>query len=166
MSTQRLLRAGRLEEDSWRYIESDQELPPEGGVVVSWQRWQSLEGNARSQRPIGICLEVDQEPAILRPALDVCPLVAIRFPAFNDGRGLSLAVLLRTRFGYRGELRAIGATHEDITHYLLRCGFDSILYPEGRDLSVALTGIAMSDFYQASVVEPQPAFRRMRRGTG
>jgi uncharacterized protein (DUF934 family) len=84
----------------------------------------------------------------------------------NDGRGLSLAVLLRSRYGYRGEIRAIGATHEDLAHYYMRCGFDSVVFAEGRDLATALAGSSvLSDFYQGSVVEPLPAFRRVERGS-
>ena len=50
----------------------------------------------------GLLLEVDDEPQL---SFAVAPLIAINFPSFNDGRGLSLAVLLRTRVGFEGELR-------------------------------------------------------------
>ncbi|TXI12269.1 MAG: DUF934 domain-containing protein, partial [Polynucleobacter sp.] len=36
------------------------------------------------------------------------PILAIDFPVFRDGRGYSTAALLRERFGWEGELRAIG----------------------------------------------------------
>lgn len=163
---QRLLRAGRLEADPWRYLEAGDATPADGCVAVPAATWNSLAIGEADSRRIGVWLNVDDEPETIAPALDRLPLVAIRFPAFNDGRGLSLAVLLRTRFGYRGELRAIGAVHEDLTHYLLRCGFDTILYPEGRNLATALRwSSAMIDYYQSSVVEPLPAFRRVARGT-
>ena len=129
--------------------------------VLPWSRWQT-EGDAS----VGVWIEGDQEPEPLVAALPRIPMIAIRFAAMNDGRGLSLAVLLRTRYRYRGELRAIGATHEDLTHYYRRCGFDSVLFAEGRDLPTALAGATvLSDFYQGSVVEPAPAFRRVARGS-
>ncbi len=91
--------------------------------------------------------------------------IAIEFPAFNDGRGLSLAVLLRTRHGYAGDIMATGDVHEDMLHYLRRCGFTSFLVPDERSLDTALSTLApYSDYYQASVIEPQPAFRRIGRG--
>jgi len=123
----------------------------------------------------GLLLEPSDEPA---QAHTSAPLIAINFPAFTDGRGLSLAVLLRTRFGYTGELRAVGDVHPDVIHYMKRCGFDTFQMPEGRTLPPAAndaassSGNAMgnntlaphSDYYQASVIHPQPAYRRVRRG--
>ncbi|HZP09341.1 DUF934 domain-containing protein, partial [Methyloceanibacter sp.] len=51
--------------------------------------------------------------------------VAIRFPAFGDGRGISLAVLLRERHGFTGEIRAVGYLIPDLAQFLLRSGFDT-----------------------------------------
>lgn len=104
-----------------------------------------------------LLLEVDAEPD---SAVANAPAIAINFPAFNDGRGLSLAVLLRTRLGFTGELRAVGDVHQDILHYMRRCGFDSYLLPDGRDPQQALRLLTpYSAHYQASVEDPQPHFR-------
>ena len=51
--------------------------------------------------------------------------IAIRFPVFGDGRGISLAVLLRERHGFRGEIRAVGYLIPDLAQFLLRSGFDT-----------------------------------------
>ena len=92
--------------------------------------------------------------------------IAIEFPAFSDGRGLSLAVLLRTRLQYTGEIRATGNIHEDVLHYMVRCGFDSFELPDDRDQNIALASLApYADQYQASVLQPEPAFRRVNRGS-
>ena len=110
----------------------------------------------------GTALGVDVEP---EPRFAEASLIAIEFPVFHDGRGLSLAVLLRTRCGYTGELRAVGDVHPELIHYLRRCGFDSFLLPEGHRLSANDDRLApYSDYYQASIVETLPAFRRDRRG--
>ena len=91
--------------------------------------------------------------------------IAIEFPAFNDGRGLSLAVLLRTRLGYEGQLCAIGAIHEDVLHYIARCGFDAVDLPDERDVDIALALLKpYAQHYQGSVEDPQPAYRRVSRG--
>jgi uncharacterized protein (DUF934 family) len=109
----------------------------------------------------GLLLAVDDEP---QPEFAKARLIAVEFPNFHDGRGLSLAVLLRTRLGYAGELRAVGDVHPDLIHYLRRCGFDSFLLPEGRHVGLEDAVLApYSDYYQASAVEPHPAFRRSRR---
>lgn len=133
--------------------------------ALPWDAWLAQYGAGEGEAP-GIVVGVEQEPDALAPHLDRIPSIAIDFPAFNDGRGLSLAVLLRTRFGYRGELRAVGAVHEDLTRYLLRCGFDSLLLPDGRDVATALAAFSLGEhYYQGSVRLPEPAFRRLRRGT-
>lgn len=113
----------------------------------------------------GLLLDASAEP---EASFTSAPLIAIDFPAFNDGRGLTLAVLLRTRFQYTGELRAVGDVHPDIIHYMKRCGFDTFQMPEGRPLPPVAAGRSTlapySDYYQASVQDPEPAFRRVRRG--
>ena len=108
-------------------------------------------------------LGADEEPTEEHAA---ATSIAIEFPAFNDGRALSSAVLLRTRFGYTGDLRAVGQVHEDILHYMVRCGFTSAEVPDERDVDTALACIKpYSDFYQQSVVQPEPQFKRVTRGT-
>lgn len=92
------------------------------------------------------------------------PMVQVHFPAFHDGRGLSLAVLLRTRFGYTGELRAVGDIRPDLLHYLERCGFDSFIPAPGVTLHPEDPSLAPHrGHYQASVVQPTPIFRRPER---
>ncbi len=110
----------------------------------------------------GVRIDVDQE---IDERLLAADLIAVDFPAFNDGRGLSLAVLLRNRHGFTGELMAVGDVHEDLLHYMQRCGFTSFLIPDERDPMTALATLApYSDYYQASVTEPIPVYRRIGRG--
>ncbi len=109
----------------------------------------------------GVRLSVDQE---IEARFLRAERIAIEFPAFNDGRGLSLAVLLRRRHRYAGDIMATGDVQEDMLHYLRRCGFTSFLMPDERSLANALsTSAPHSDYYQASVIEPEPAFRRRGR---
>lgn len=87
--------------------------------------------------------------------------LAIEFPAFNDGRGLSLAVLLRQRFGFTGELRAVGETHPELYHYLYRCGFDSVQQTSAYSLSEIRAAYRPHQAqYQSSVRAPLPHYRR------
>ena len=82
--------------------------------------------------------------------------IAIDFPAMTDGRGLSLAVLLRNRLGYRGELVARGSVHQDIVHFLARCGFDAIELPDEERLETALKWIdPHTGYYQPSVISSE-----------
>jgi uncharacterized protein (DUF934 family) len=61
----------------------------------------------------------------LAPHVSRLRLVELHFPKFSDGRAYSQARLLRSRLGYRGELRATGNVLQDQLPFLLRCGFDS-----------------------------------------
>lgn len=162
-----LLRGTAVADNDWAVLDAQESLPSAGRVLVPVTRWMEefadLTG-ADSQR-IGVVLEVDTELDAFDVRIHRVPLIAISFPAFNDGRGLSLATLLRTRIGFAGELRAMGSVHEDVVHYLFRCGFDSLLLPPGRNIDVAKRGLSvMSQYYQGSVIEPKPAFRRAQRG--
>ncbi len=78
-------------------------------------------------------------------------LIAIDFPAYTDGRGYSLAQLLRQQYGWQGELRAVGDVMIDTMHYLARCGFDSFLVKPGHDPHKALAALAtFTQAYQKS----------------
>ena len=131
-----------------------------GQVITPLADWTPSSGE-------GLLLEPNDEPDATHTS---APVIAINFPAFTDGRGLSLAVLLRTRFNYTGELRAVGDVHPDVIHYMKRCGFDTFQMPEGRTLPPAANDASAntlaphSDYYQASVIHPEPAYRRVRRG--
>ncbi len=106
----------------------------------------------------GLLLSTDAEPDA---RVQSAPIIGIDFSSFHDGRGLSLAVLLRTRLGYAGELRALGDVRPDLLHYLVRCGFDSFVLAEGCQIDTDDPRLAPhASHYQASVQNPLPVFRR------
>jgi uncharacterized protein (DUF934 family) len=108
-------------------------------------------------------LEPGDDPAALAASLGGLKVVAVNFPKFGDGRGYSIARLLRERYGYRGELRAVGQVARDHLYFMAQCGFDAFELRAGEDPGEALA--AFNDFseaYQASVARPQPLFRRRR----
>jgi uncharacterized protein (DUF934 family) len=109
----------------------------------------------------GLLLAPDADPAQAQPFFSRLDLVAVDFPSMVDGRGFSLAYLLRTRLGWRGELRAIGALVRDQLQPLARVGFDAVSLRSGQDLHAALA--SLRDFsapYQGSADEPRPLFAR------
>ena len=113
---------------------------------------------------LGVWLDSDQEAEAIADDLPLLAIVALNFPVFSDGRSLSNAVLLRTRFGWRGELRAIGDVQRDQLAYMRRCGFDAFAIRADLDPEAAAAGLrVMSDHYQGDVHEPRPAFLRMDR---
>lgn len=108
-------------------------------------------------------LEAGDDPGALAASLGRLKVVAVNFPKFGDGRGYSIGRLLRERYGYRGELRAVGEVARDHLYFMAQCGFDAFQLRAGEDPQEALD--ALNDFseaYQASVARPLPLFRRRR----
>jgi uncharacterized protein (DUF934 family) len=113
---------------------------------------------------IGVRLSPTDDPAALVPYLEVVPLVAIEFPVFSDGRGYSTAAVLRSRYRYRGDLRAIGDVLIDQLFFMRRVGFTSFLLRADQDhLKAAAKMRTFSDAYQGAADNPLPAFRRHAR---
>ncbi len=75
--------------------------------------------------PLGVRLSPEDDPAALLPYLEKLTLIEVSFPKYADGRGYSQAQLLRRRYGYTGELRAVGHVLRDQILYLDRSGFDA-----------------------------------------
>ncbi|HKU71427.1 MAG TPA: DUF934 domain-containing protein [Burkholderiales bacterium] len=159
--------------DPWLRLELNPDgsapaIPATGDVIVPLALWreQRAELLARPGR-LGIWLDSHQEPADIAEDLKLFGIVAINFPKFGDGRGFSTASLLRTRYGWKGELRAFGDIFRDQLFYLASVGFDSFVLREGEDPQEALAGFKVfSESYQASVQRPQPLFRRRVSANG
>ena len=148
--------------DTWALVDEGAAVPATGDVIVPLAIWQA-ESAALSERAgrTGVWLKPAEDPAALADDLARLPLVAVKFPAFTDGRGYSTARLLRERLGYKGELRAIGDIQRDQLFYLSRVGFNAFALKDGQDAEAALA--AFDDFteaYQTSVAQPVPFYRR------
>jgi uncharacterized protein (DUF934 family) len=120
-----LISDGRFVEDSWRRLADEESLPKGGNCIVSEMRLAEAASELPPQAPLGVLLANTADPAKLAPYLSRLALVAIAFPAHGDGRGFSLARLIR-RAGFKGELRASGRLIADQATHALRCGFDTI----------------------------------------
>ena len=75
---------------------------------------------------------------VIEAGKTVWPLVAAHFPIFRDGRSFSTAALLRSRFAWSGEIRAIGDVLIDQLLQGARVGFDSFALRPDQNLDVAL----------------------------
>lgn len=151
----RLIKNGDISEDNWLAVEAD------GSTVSARQictldQWLALDDKSQS----AVQLEPDQPPAPLFEHLDAIALVSINFQAFMDGRGFTYGRELRER-GYKGELRASGHFIRDQLTYLQRVGFDAFAPADDSHLEDALASLnQFTEFYQASMDQPQPLFRR------
>ena len=171
MPHEAVIRRGRVEPDAWRLVglepgELERALPP-GPIVVPLATFRERRGELLARlEPLGVWLEPDHDPAEIAEDLHVLALVAVRFPKFTDGRGYSIATVLRRRHRYAGELRAFGDLGRDQLYYLARVGFDSVRLAGHHDPEEALASLeTFSVRYQAGFDEPLPLFRR-REGAG
>lgn len=145
----------RLVDDPWALVREAQEPLPAGPVILPIALWRERGGVD------GLLLQPDDEVEELVPHLTGLSLIAIDFPSFRDGRGYSQAYLLRTRLGWRGELRAVGDVLRDQLSHMRQCGFDAFAVREDKSAEDALKGLAgVSVLYGRSVIEPRPLFRR------
>jgi uncharacterized protein (DUF934 family) len=166
MLPERVIRHGRVEKDNWRFVGltegEDLSTLPEGPVAVPLAAWK-VRRDELLARPhaVGVWLTPADDPAELAGDVAVLSLIGVHFPKFTDGRGYSTAYLLRTRHGFRGELRAFGDVGRDQLFYLKRSGFDAFSLAPHRDPVAALPGLGtFSVRYQGSVDDAVPLFRK------
>jgi len=150
--------------DNWQLLKADAgspAVPPAGDVIVPLAVWLERRSALLARNgKTGVWLEGAEDPAAIAGDLASLGVIAIYFKHFTDGRGYSIARLFRERYGWRGELRAIGDVLRDNVHYLSRCGFDSFALRADQNPAAALT--AFNDFTNAyqSAVDHAPLFRR------
>jgi uncharacterized protein (DUF934 family) len=124
-----LISDGRFIEDSWRRLADEEALPRSGKLVVSLARLEHALDVVGPEASLGVIAPNTTEPSTIAGALPRLGLVSIAFPAFADGRGFSLARLIR-RAGFKGELRASGRLLADQYAHALACGFDTVEIPD------------------------------------
>ena len=155
--------------DSWKILEiaTDETVEtvalPAGDIIFPLAVWQARKAEIIScHKRIGLLLQPEDVVEEIANDLEYFIVIAIHFPKFVDGRGYSTASLLRQRYLYQGELRAVGDVLHDQLFYLQRVGFDSFALKDGKNAIYALeTGFtSFSEGYQASTSQPQPLFRR------
>ena len=140
--TSTLIKNRDIIEDRWKVLNlAANDTPasvklPVGPLLVPLSVWRERKAELirrewEQHDLLGIWLAPADDPAEIAADLDDFSVVAVHFPLGSDGRGYSIATLLRTRFGYRGELRAFGSIGRDHLHYLQRVGFDAFVlgYP-------------------------------------
>jgi uncharacterized protein (DUF934 family) len=159
VSGRTLLAGGGWDDHATRIVRAVHGGPVDVGDVLPLPAFLALDDEARDG--VGVWLAPNDDPAQLAPFVDRLALVAVDFPSFRDGRGYSTAVLLRTRFGFRGDLRAIGEVLIDQLFYLRRVGFTSFALRSDQDPELAAAAMRpFSDVYQGCVDQPLPYFRR------
>jgi uncharacterized protein (DUF934 family) len=143
---------------------------PAGRVVLPLSVWLARKAEFAAQLAageVGVWLEPHELVETLAdaaPDLNVFPLIAVFIERFADGRAYSTGALLRTRYGFRRELRALGDVLRDQLFFLKRVGFDAFQIRADRSAEDALPSLNdFSEPYQAAAVIDQPIWRRHAR---
>lgn len=147
------------------------QIPASGKIIVPLPVWivrKDELADRLAKGELGIWLaphEIVENLVNAAPDLNQFPVIAVFHERNGDGRPYSMAFLLRTRYGFKNELRVFGDVLRDHMFFYKRCGFDSYLIRAGRSAEEALA--ALNDFstpYQGSVDENRPVWRRANRG--
>jgi uncharacterized protein (DUF934 family) len=160
-----LLKSGKVVDDVWAFVEDGHELSPGGCITVSLGRFLSEHDQLlHRNRSIGVRLGVSDDPGLLAPYLDQIHLVEVQFPKYTDGRAFSQAQLLRRRYGYKGEVRAIGQVLRDQLRLMIRAGIDAMIIDEADAEAVYdFSAKEFSEFYQAASDTSDTIFLKRQR---
>jgi len=161
---QRIIKNGQVIDETWHLLDKDATLDGlsnSDDLIVPLALWRE-HAHALKVRDggLGVWLDSDEEVEEIAEDLGHFKVIALNFPSFADGRHYSSARLLRERYGYQSEIRAIGDVLRDQLFFMQRCGIDAFAIRPDRDPYDALQ--SLQDFsvcYQAAVDLP-PLFRR------
>jgi uncharacterized protein (DUF934 family) len=160
---QQLIKDRVVVDDRWTLLRdaaSAESISPSEPVIVPLPLWKSRRDELVARGNVGVWLAAADDPAELATDTATLPLIAVDFPQFTDGRGYSIGRLLRERYGFAGELRAIGDVQRDQLYYLAQCGFNAFAIRADRNIDDALAGLTpFSDGYQLTNART-PWFRR------
>ncbi len=150
------------------------EIPTTGNIILPLSVYASkkdalaslMDASSQGRWP-GIWLDTHEKLEDLIAAvgdINKLPIIAVHVERFADGRIFSLGTLLRTRYGFKNELRAFGDVLRDQLFFLKRSGFTSFQIRADRSAEDAIA--SLNDFtapYQGAVDEPRPVFQRYNR---
>lgn len=158
-----LIKDRAVVDDGWTLLRdaaAAESIPATGPVIVPLAVWKARHGELVARGDVGVWLAPADDPAELAADAAALSLIAVDFPQFTDGRGYSNGRLLRERYGFTGELRAIGDVQRDQLYYLAQCGFNAFAIRDDRVAAAELAGLAVfSDGYQMTNLRT-PWFRR------
>lgn len=162
----KLIKDNAIVDDSWTVLEvtdTPDSVDTNGAqIIVPLNVWQSQKEQLSTRKAeVGVWLDSHELADQLGDDAQGLAVIAVNFPGFMDGRGFTAARLLRERYNFQGELRAIGGIIRDQLFYLQRCGFNSFAMNESVDLEAAMASFSdFSESYQAACDEKLPLFRR------
>ena len=120
---------GQVIEDRWNYPGDDENAAIRAWSIIPLDVLAVIGSEIIVDRPIGAYIRAGEMADMIAPFLERLDLVVVEFPKFRDGRGFTVARALRGRYGFRGDIRAIGHVLPDQFAALVQCGFSTIVTP-------------------------------------
>jgi uncharacterized protein (DUF934 family) len=159
-----LIKNGELVTSSFVDASAAPAIPPAGPVIVSLEQWQTHRDDLLQRgTALGIRLHSDQPPELIAADLQHFAVVALEFPKFRDGRAYSYARLLRERYKFTGELRAVGEVLLEQLFFMLRTGFDAFDVQSADPLGDYRTALADFSVWYQPAADGRPTAMQLRR---
>jgi uncharacterized protein (DUF934 family) len=160
-----LIRHGKYVDDLFVAVGDEAPLP-EGGAIVSLARFLAERETLLARNaPLGVRLKSEESPAALGEDVHRLSLVVLEFPKFRDGRAFSWARMLRTRLGFRGEIRAAGDFLTDQLAFMARVGIDAFEVPEKITLELFQRALHEMRFVYQPSADGRKTIRALRTGS-
>lgn len=164
--------AASVTDNQWVHVlpsdEAEQSLSvaelPQQDCSVPLAFWlENKDELAKREHAVAVQIAADEDVSQLADHLQQISMVVLNFDSYVDGRAYSQAYLLRTRYGFDGQIRAIGEVHYDHLNFLARVGVDAFELPQGHDVAAAVAAFdQFSEVYQPSADGGQLVFARRR----
>ena len=131
-------------------------------LLLSLEQWHAVRDTWPADLPVGVQLPNDYDVEDLVPDLPRLALIALHFPKWVDGRAYTQARLLRVRYRFAGEIRAVGEVLVDMLPLLARTGFDAVQLRGDQSRAAAERALGFfPGHYQGDASEPRPHFAQV-----
>jgi uncharacterized protein (DUF934 family) len=162
-----LLKNGSVIDDIYTDVRDADVLPKSGALLVSLGQWQNNRADLlQRDEPLGVWLRSDEKAESIADDIGHFGLIALEFPAFGDGRAYSTARLLRSRYAYAGELRAVGDVLLEQLHFMNRVGFDAYDIRDDDPMEAWETAAADISVWYQPATDARPTVLELRHGRG
>lgn len=152
---------GELRDSPFEAVTADTADPSASNVMLPLSVWLEHRDSLAGRNDIGLWLEPDDEVEAIADVITQFPVIGLNFPTFFDGRCLSTANLLRRKYAFEGELRAIGDVRRDQLEQMKRCGINAFALADGQDATAAIEALKGFTYaYQATIQDQEPLFRK------
>jgi uncharacterized protein (DUF934 family) len=153
----------QIRQDPWHTLDGEDGPPvsinPRPNLLLGLPQWHAVRAHWPQGLPVGVVLANDQDVEDIVAELDRLALIALHFPKWTDGRAYSQARLLRSRYRFKGEIRATGEVVADMAPLLRRTGFDAVVLRSDQSVEIAQHALGFfRGHYQGDVQQGLPLF--------